>query len=151
MVKRSLKALLLGSISGFVLGLMFKWIETNMKIKIYTLLLNIDFIPLIGKRNWGEPMEFIFHILFSCLVCFTYVFIIEVKKVTQLKSYIYWAIVVTFPTVPLYFPLSSLAIKNVPASHDLHSFLFWGIGHIIYALVLGWLGSIILKNKKTAY
>lgn len=150
MVRRSLKAILLGGISGLVLGLLFKWIETMMNIKIYTLLLNIDFMPLIGKIHWGEPLEFVFHTLFSCIISYIYILIIEVKKVRYLKNYLFWALIVTIPTIPLYFPLSNLAIKDVPANNNFCSVLFWTIGHIIYALILGWLGSIILNNKKTA-
>ena len=49
-----LKGLWIGFWSGLILGLLLKWIQSVTGEQVYTLLLNVDFIPLIGDVQWSE-------------------------------------------------------------------------------------------------
>lgn len=57
-----LLSIYIGLISGILLGLFLKLVENITGILVYTLLLNIDFIPGVGAIKWTEPIEFIFHL-----------------------------------------------------------------------------------------
>lgn len=61
-------SLLSGIISSFFIGVFFKWIEKTSGIKVYTLLLNIDFIPVINQVKFPEAIEFSFHMIVSTVL-----------------------------------------------------------------------------------
>ena len=41
---------IIGLISGALLGLFLKWMQAITEIKVYTLLLNVDFIPIFASK-----------------------------------------------------------------------------------------------------
>ncbi|WP_062197735.1 hypothetical protein [Massilibacterium senegalense] len=47
-----------GTITGFLLGLIFYLIEKVMDIKLFTLLLNVDFIPILGTISFPGMWSF---------------------------------------------------------------------------------------------
>ncbi|MEI2664880.1 hypothetical protein [Rossellomorea sp. LJF3] len=123
-----------GIISGTILGLFLKWIQGLTGIKVYVLLLNVDFIPLFGSPL-PEWLEFSFHLLISCGIGLVFVFLMEKLNVTSRGAWIL-AMLLTFPTVFLYFPLSYLAVQDVPGLFDGTALIFWTIGHLLYGLSL---------------
>src|SRR5699024_5788742 len=70
--------LIVGILTSFVLGFFLKILELITDLKVYTLLLNIDFIPILGNINFPEWIEFSFHIII--LVILTYIFYYFVVK-----------------------------------------------------------------------
>src|SRR5690625_4866269 len=78
------KILLYGSISGIiaslVIGFYFKWIERNFHIKVYTLLLNIDYFPILKHIHFSEMIEFLFHIIVSIIIATILLFITHYFK-----------------------------------------------------------------------
>lgn len=126
-----------GLISGFLLGMLYKIIEIQWGVKIYTLLLNVDFIPLIGGIKWPEYIEFIFHLAVSALIGILYSYIIEKKGVSlSFMQQIWAALLIIIPAIFLYFPLTVWAIKETVSPKDLFGFLLWGGGHILFAFFL---------------
>ncbi|MDO6657698.1 hypothetical protein [Anaerobacillus sp. 1_MG-2023] len=128
--------LLAGTISGIALGLILKVIQITTGKLVYTLLLNIDFIPIIGNINWPELIEFVFHLIISLII--GVVFSLGSSRFFSNKK-VYQAIfayVLTLPTVFLYFPLTYFAIKPTPDLFDLVAIGYWTIGHFIYAAIL---------------
>lgn len=135
---------IIGIISGVVLGILFKIIESLSKIKLYTLLLNVDFIPYFHANPMNEVGDFLLHLVVSCLISISYFFIMTYIR----KRYFLAAIIFTFPAILLYFPLSILAIKDVPQISDITAFSIWVIGHIFYAYLLAVLTKIGLKKTR---
>ncbi|QPC46206.1 hypothetical protein [Mangrovibacillus cuniculi] len=131
-----IRGLIVGTLSGFVLGFSLKWIEMLMDKKVYILLLNIDFIPILGEYTFAEWIEFAFHLIISLIIGILYVFILEKGILGSWLNKWSLAAVLTFPTLFLYFPLSMLAIKDVPPPTDYLAFLYWVIGHVLYAISL---------------
>jgi hypothetical protein len=144
----SIKGTGIGVVSGTILGLLLKLLQTVTGIKVYTLLLNVDFIPYVGIIHWPEWIEFIFHLLVSCLIGIVYVMLINLFKLKGISVWLV-SLALTLPAFFLYFPLSSLAIKDVPAPHNVTAILLWLFGHLIYgaSIPLLYLGSEILKKK----
>ncbi|MDQ7863425.1 hypothetical protein RCO48_27555 [Peribacillus frigoritolerans] len=58
------KVTLIGLINGLLLGWIMKWVEMLSGKQVYKLLLNVDFLPLIGAVSWSEESLFFFHLPF---------------------------------------------------------------------------------------
>ncbi|MGG4169635.1 hypothetical protein ABEW00_19525 [Rossellomorea vietnamensis] len=126
--------LAIGIISGTILGIFLKWIQGLTGIKVYVLLLNVDFIPLFAS-TLPEWLEFSFHLLISCVIGLLFVYLIEKLNVSERGAWLL-SLLLTFPTVFLYFPLSYLAVQDVPGFFDGTALTFWAIGHLLYGLSL---------------
>lgn len=122
-----------GLISGTVLGLFLKLVETITNLKVYTLLLNIDFI-YIGYIP--EILEFIVHLAVSVMIGIIFVFLTHFLKLVKVKQQVLLSCFLTVPTVFLYFPLTILSIKETPELLDFTAILWWTLGHLLYALIL---------------
>ncbi len=144
-----ISSLYMGTASGILLGLLLKLVEFVSQIRVYTLLLNVDFIPFIGQIEWSEPIEFLFHVIIS--ICLAYVFI-YLADLLHLKKSLFklWLLsfILCLPTLGLYFILSVSAIKVVPAWNDWLAFTYWTIAHLIYAWVLPLLYLKTIKKEK---
>jgi hypothetical protein len=136
-------ALVSGAGAGIILGLFLKAAEKLTGMKVYVLLLNIDFIPVLGNFPWNEASEFFFHLLFSLLLSFSLLFILQSGESPTLRRCLKWSLAITFPALLLYFPLSLLAEQQVPPPADMKAFSVWTAGHILYSIALAgfsWLG-----------
>ncbi|MBN8207324.1 hypothetical protein JI666_01030 [Bacillus sp. NTK071] len=128
--------LIAGTISGIALGLILKAIQALTGNLVYTLLLNIDFIPIIGSINWPEIIEFGFHLIISLIIGVVYSIACARYFPRKKEAQAVLAYMLTLPTVFLYFPLTYLAIKPTPDLMDLSSIGYWTFGHAIYAVIL---------------
>ena len=125
-----------GAISGIALGFLLKAIEAITGKLVYTLLLNVDFIPIIGQINWPEWIEFVFHLFISLIIGVIYSIGSSRYFSKQRKAQAILAYILTLPTVFLYFPLTYLAIKPTPGLWDFTAITYWTLGHVIYAAIL---------------
>lgn len=131
-----LKGLWIGFWSGLILGLLLKWIQSVTGENVYTLLLNIDFIPIIGDVQWSEVTEFIFHMIVSLVIGIVFVFLAKRRKYT-FGQLVILSLLISIPLPFLFFILSSLAVTaDVPAVNDWNAFLYWVFGHLTYSLLL---------------
>jgi hypothetical protein len=133
-------------LSGIFLGLLLKLIESISQIRVYTLLLNVDFIPIINQIKWSEPIEFLFHIVISIFISFVFILLADLLNLQKSLDKLWLlSLILCLPTFGLYFVLSLLAIQEVPAWNDLPAFTYWTIAHLIYAWVLP---LLYLKTQK---
>ncbi|MER2258776.1 MAG: hypothetical protein ABS945_09245 [Priestia megaterium] len=136
----------IGMLSGIILGLCLKWIEWLTGKQVYTLLLNVDFIPIIGPIQWPEWVEFVFHLLIAAAIGIVFVYIVGKLNNMSIRKIVLCSFLLTLPTIPLYFPLTLLALKPTPAADDAVAIFYWTAGHLIFAAALGF-GYIILKRR----
>ncbi|TLS37678.1 hypothetical protein [Pseudalkalibacillus caeni] len=138
--------LIAGTVAGLILGLFLKWVEARDGSLVYTLLLNIDFIPLIGTVKWPEEIEFLFHIVISWGLGIAVSFLAHHYKSHRSCSLLILSAAFTFPAVLLYFPLTLLSEKRTPPVTDSNAFLWWSAGHFLYAVGLAGTEAILLKR-----
>lgn len=136
----------IGMLSGIILGLCLKWIEWLTGKQVYTLLLNVDFIPIIGPIQWPEWVEFVFHLLIAVVIGIVFVYIVGKLNNMSIRKMVLCSFLLTLPTIPLYFPLTLLALKPTPAVDDLLAIFYWTACHLIFAAALVF-GYIILKRR----
>ncbi|MED4237605.1 hypothetical protein [Priestia megaterium] len=136
----------IGMLSGIILGLCLKWIEWLTGKQVYTLLLNVDFIPIIGPIQWPEWVEFVFHLLIAAAIGIVFVYIVGKLNNMSIRKIVLCSFLLTLPTIPLYFPLTLLALKPTPAVDDAVAIFYWTAGHLIFSAALVF-GYIILKRR----
>ncbi|MFX3674238.1 MAG: hypothetical protein ACE3JQ_07310 [Paenisporosarcina sp.] len=133
-------SLFIGLLNGIVLGLILKSIEHFTNIGVYTLLLNVDFIPIFGSHDWSETTEFFFHVFISIVITFVFVNLAQRFKLGKyFKQLMLLSFLICLPTFILYFILSELAIKEVPIWYDWKAFTYWSVGHFMYVWTLAFL------------
>lgn len=136
-----------GILSGLIMGIFMKGLEAVTSKKIYLLLLNVDFIPYLGKQHFSETVEFSFHLLISSAIGIIFGWMIHKFCIRRKRKQFVLSLFLTLPTVFLYFPLTMLAIKETPAISDLISLSLWTIGHLSFAVLLP-IFYWFLKNKQ---
>ncbi|RSK26887.1 hypothetical protein EJF36_08410 [Bacillus sp. HMF5848] len=134
-----------GTFSGVALGVFLKLVESFTDIKVYTLLLNVDFIPAIGDIAWPEIIEFLFHMIIAWLLGIVVAFLLFKLPIMSPLKVVVICFAITLPTFFLYFPLTYLSQKDTPALTDFIAFFWWVVGHILFALILSL--SFIITNK----
>ncbi len=128
------------------MGVSLKLAEAVSGEKVYTLLLNVDFIPVLGKITWPELIEFIFHLLVSLgLGLIFYHF--TMKWRLGFRRRLSLAAALTLPALFLYFPLSLLSKKEVPSIDNWEAFLYWSAAHILFAFSLNQLYPVLERWK----
>lgn len=137
-----LKPTAAGLVSGLILGLFLKLIESVIGLKVYTLLLNVDYIPILKNYKLSELNEFLLHLVVSVgLSLFIHVYLVNKDwSVDQkMKFVIKLAIVVGL----LLYPTTMLS-ERTPAVTSIYSFLFWMVGHGLYGVILG---KLLISEK----
>lgn len=120
--------------SGVVLGLFLKLIQSITKLKVYTLLLNVDYIPTLKNLILPEIVEFGLHLMISVVLAFGVNFYItrrEFKKGTVISFVVKVSLLIGL----LLFPTTILS-ERTPSITNAYAFLVWMVGHWIYGFVL---------------
>lgn len=131
-----LKGVWIGFWSGMFLGILLKWIEYVTGERVYTLLLNVDFIPVIGLVDWSEPVAFTFHVVISLVIGIVYVYLAK-RRSYPFSHLVLLSLGLCIPLFLIYFPLSSLAVReDTPQPTDASAYLYWVFAHLTYAMAL---------------
>lgn len=140
MIKRTyVKGFLNGIISGVALGVFLKIIENVTGIKVYTLLLNVDYVPVLNKVELTEWAEFTLHLIISIMLSITMQYYLQQKKWAK-KEKVKLVMVVSLVIGLLLYPTTILS-ERTPELTDLNAFLIWMTGHGLYGVILGFLIS----------
>ncbi|MEC2074936.1 hypothetical protein [Metabacillus fastidiosus] len=135
-------SLLYGTISGVVLALFLKLIEKITGDKVYTLLLNVDYIPVINRYQFSEIVEVIFHLIISVLLTGALWIFLYYRKITEWKDRVLFCLAICFVIGALLYPTTAFSDRTPPLLSG-SSLIYWLIGHIVYGLILGVLLSRI--------
>ncbi|MEW4368661.1 hypothetical protein [Paenibacillus kandeliae] len=134
------EGLLAGLISGIVLGFVLKWIQHVTGVLVYTLLLNVDFVPLLPDVL-PEWLEFTMHLVVALVLGVLFRWWITRWSHPWLAGLVLGA-----ASSLLFFPLSMLS-DRVPAVNDGTAYMYWLIGHLVYGLVLGAVGRLQMRRR----
>jgi len=120
-----------GLIAGLVLGLFLKWLEALTGIRVYTLLLNVDYLPFL---RFSELGDFLLHMIVSIPLAMILYWLAWKKHWRQpvIGQMLLCSLVVGIFLYPL-----TLLSERTPALFSLGAILLWLLGHMIYGLVLG--------------
>lgn len=134
---------LAGILSGVVLGVFLKIVEQVTGKYVYTLLLNIDYFPVVGNWEIKEPIEFALHLVVSVILVFVlYVLFRNWQVESKLSPYLVGTILIGF----LLYPTTVLSDRT-PYVTDWAAFLFWISGHAIYGMAVWLFIYLFIKRK----
>lgn len=132
-MKRVLNLLWIGIVTGTIFGLLLKAIQAFSGKEIYTLLLNVDYIPWFRDRVFHEAVEFSFHLIVSVVVVFVLYWIF--KKMRMASKLIPYILTSGFIAAML-FTTTSFSSRT-PDVLDTNAFGWWVLAHVIYGLLVG--------------
>lgn len=138
-----IRVLCIGSISGIALSAwMYLWQQITA-LKVYTLLLNVDFIPFIRQVDWNDYMLNFFHIIISWAIVLIYILLNKKRGRSR------WLIGIglSLSAACVYFPLSLLANQHIPSVDNGWAIIIWFSGHILYGLLVVKLTDLFYNGK----
>ncbi|WP_245948137.1 hypothetical protein [Paenibacillus sambharensis] len=119
-----------GLTAGIGLGLLMKFIQYASGERVYTLLLNIDFVPGVGARL-PEAVEFLLHIAVAVPIGILYIQIVQ-----RLGNSVPWAVAAgLLPAVITWLPLTQWSART-PSPDDAGAFIWWIAGHLVFGMLL---------------
>lgn len=124
-----------GVVSGILLGLFLKLVEHHTHIRVYTLLLNVDYIPVLNQFLLPELIEFSLHLLVSVWLGTILLYLLEKKEVGKAEGF-KWVVAVSLFIGLLLYPTTSLSSRT-PTLSDGLAWTYWLLGHGLYGGVLG--------------
>lgn len=132
--------LLAGITTGLGLGVLFKIVEKLTSIKVYTLLLNIDYFPGMKDVVVPELIGFLLHMIVSISFAFCVALYLFYRK-KSVNKIMKFSIISSIIIGVALFPTTALSEVTPPLT-DLAALTIWLLGHTGY----GWLlGRILLK------
>lgn len=142
--KRLISWILYGTAAGILLACFFYIPEVFLKIKLYTFLLNIDFLPLPDFIIFNEPLQFVLHIFIAIALIACVDMLCKVFYHPFFVS-LFINIIMSFT----FFPLYSLAESKPFLPPLTVPFFIWLFGHILFSLLIGFFVSL-MHNKNLA-
>jgi hypothetical protein len=139
--------LLAGVLTGVVMGFVFKGVESLTGVKVYTLLLNVDFVPFLSQPL-PEWLEFGLHLIVSVVIAIVFLFLLN-RFTAIAKRPILFGIIAGCLAIPTFIPLTLLS-ERTPAIDDMAALFWWIAGHLLYGWLLGGYGRLISKKKLTS-
>lgn len=132
------RLILIGIVAGGIFGLLLKGIQQLNGKRVYTLLLNVDYFPLLKDWELNEVVEFLLHIAVSIIVVWIlYVGLRKIGYEQRISPYIWINILIGGL---LYF--TTTFSERTPELTDMVAFIYWLGGHIIFGALVGILVKI---------
>ncbi|GIP06425.1 hypothetical protein JNUCC32_19765 [Paenibacillus sp. JNUCC32] len=126
-----------GIAAGILLGLFLKIIEHITSLEVYTLLLNVDYVPLLNELKLSELVEFALHLVISVLLSIALAIFLKQKNWSRRRS-LFWVSLACLAVGLLLYPTTVLSDRT-PELSDPAALLFWLAGHLLYGIAMGWL------------
>ncbi|GEN89859.1 MULTISPECIES: hypothetical protein [Oceanobacillus] len=119
---------LTGILSGFVLGGFLYVFQQWTAIPVYTLLMNVDYFPVLGSMYLPDWIEFSLHLLVSTSVVWVLYLLLKMKKLEQrLALYLLCNGVIGL----IIFPTTILSDRT-PEIDNIWAWIIWLSGHMVY-------------------
>ncbi|MEH7886881.1 hypothetical protein V7654_21490 [Bacillus sp. JJ1609] len=129
------KAGMAGIISGVILGLILKIVEYITNLKVYLLLLNVEYVPVLKNYEIPEAGEFGIHLVISILLAIS-IQAYMLKKAWGIKRKERFTVFLSIAVGVLLYPTTMLS-ERTPEITSIYAFLFWISAHALYGWILG--------------
>lgn len=125
-----------GLIAGLVLNFVFKTIENVSGEKVYTLLLNVDYIPVLKEFSFPEWLEVSFHLVVSIVLSICLYLFLHAIHITSKRKQIAWSVMLCALIGVALYPTTAFSVHTPPLT-SISSILYWVGGHLLFGYVLG--------------
>ncbi|MCU6796685.1 hypothetical protein OB236_31620 [Paenibacillus sp. WQ 127069] len=127
------RAIWAGIGAGLFIGIFFRIVEFEWKIRVYTLLLNVDYVPVLRDLTLTEATEFSIHMIISAVAALVFYKLIRLKDYAKriVQTFVLWSVIVG---AVLY--LTTMLSSKTPAIYDVSAITVWLVGHAMYGFLL---------------
>ncbi|GGJ53470.1 hypothetical protein [Virgibacillus salexigens] len=133
---------IIGAAAGLGIAAVLKLIQAFTEKQVYTLLLNVDYIPVLKDLSYDELGEVILHLLVSILlVPMLYIGLLQMNQSRNILAYFFCS---SFIGTVLY--TTTVFSPRTPNLFDGEAFLYWVGAHMIYGVIVGGLIIIMLRE-----
>lgn len=132
----------IGIVTGILLAIVLKMVQAITGDKVYTLLLNVDYIPIVKEYQFPEVIEVFFHLVVSVVLCIILVILYDKSRGFIRNHAILFILLVNVAIGFLLYPTTSFSDRT-PSVTNIISLLWWVAGHALYGFVVG-----VLINRK---
>lgn len=143
LIRQIIKLIIIGIISGVLLGALLKGIDIITGKKVYILLLNVDYIPIIGEIAMPEWVEFILHLIVSIGLVIVLYYCIEIVRLKNIVL----VCTITCGVIGAGLYLTTALSTRTPELTDGISFIYWFISHILYGIIVGLMLKYITHRR----
>ena len=125
-----------GLIAGLFLTVFFKLVESVTSLKVYTLLLNVDYIPYLNTFVFPEVIEVSFHLIVSLALAISLYLLLVYTNIKSRSKIIFTCTIVCLIIGVALYPTTTFSDRT-PMLTSIPSFTYWIMGHILYGYLLG--------------
>lgn len=140
----------IGLITGTMLGLLLKMVQGMSGHRVYRLLLNADYVPLLGRFRLTEAAEFAIHLLISAVLCLILGLIWQ-RAAKRRRFTASQAAAITggigLLIGALLYPTTLLSAGGTPPIDSLPAWSWWLAVHLVYGFVSGLLLYAALPKR----
>lgn len=127
------KLMLIGIVAGGIFGLFLKVVQQFTGKKVYTLLMNVDYVPILKDLQLNEFVEFSLHIVVSVILVWILYFGLGSIGYEQSIFIYMWINVV----IGGFLYATTVFSERTPEITDIVALTYWLGGHIIFGLLVG--------------
>lgn len=141
------KGVWIGLVTGIILAIFLKSVEVLLGYKVYTLLLNVDYIPIVKDYQFSEAIEVFFHLVVSVVLCILLVIALDKSTDFIRNRVVYFSFLINTAIGLLLYPTTSFSDRT-PSFTDAVSLSWWIAGHALYGVVVGMLLKKTMGKRK---
>ncbi|WP_212927192.1 hypothetical protein [Oceanobacillus sp. J11TS1] len=135
---------LVGLLSGFILNGFLYIFELWLHIPVHTLLMNVDYFPVLGKMHLPNWVELSLHLIVSICVVWILYFILKKRKREQnLLPYLLFNGVIALVIFP-----TTILSDRTPEVDNIAAWIIWLLGHLVYGFFVWWMLKGLKERKK---
>lgn len=127
------RLILIGVSSSLVLGALLKTIQIITGKKVYVLLLNVDYFPILKDIQLSDFVEFLLHVLVSIILVF--ILYDGLKRINNQARVSYYVAINGCIGAFLY--ITTSFSERTPEFLDIPAFSYWVVAHLIYGATVG--------------
>ncbi|PIC86882.1 hypothetical protein CSV72_05740 [Sporosarcina sp. P20a] len=135
----------IGVITGIFLAILLKGVQSVTGHKVYTLLLNVDYIPIVKEYAFPEVIEVFFHLIVSVVLCIILVTLYDKCNGFIRNHVILFTFLVNVVIGLILYPTTSFSDRT-PSVTNMISLFWWIAGHAVYGFFVG---ILISRNSKS--
>ncbi|PIC76587.1 hypothetical protein CSV74_09845 [Sporosarcina sp. P19] len=137
----------IGIVTGIFLAAFLKSVQSLTGHKVYTLLLNVDYIPIIKEYAFPEVIEVFFHLIVSVVLCIILAMLYDKSSGFIRNHAIMFPFLVNVAIGLVLYPTTSFSDRT-PNVTNMVSLFWWIAGHAVYGFIVGFLISRKSKSMK---
>lgn len=133
----------IGILSGLILGGFLYVFQQWTAIPVYTLLMNVDYFPVLKDVYLPSWLEFSLHLLVSIMIVSLLFFVLEKWN---LSGWVWVYLLVNIGIGLIIFPTTMLSDRT-PEIDQTGAWILWIVGHAIYGFSV-WVMYMFVKRLK---